>query len=116
MSSSKDLFTLRGQAADIKYVLAISPNQVGDNIFEVELKDTSDKPIQNTTAVLLRFSHVEMDMGIEEVELKPFLTKPGRYSLTGNALSMTGNWNVTLLVRRPNADDVTVPLKLKLTS
>jgi copper transport protein len=106
------LFTVTGQMGDLKYTLAISPMIVGENIFELEVKDAAGKPVENASNVYMRFTHTVMDMGLQELELKALSGRPGRYSGVGTYFSMTGDWEIQLLIRRAGADDVTTLLKL----
>jgi hypothetical protein len=49
---------------------------------------------------------LEMDMGIQEADLHPVAKQPGHYATTDSSLSMAGQWQITLLVRRTSFDEV----------
>jgi len=106
----------QGQVSGLKYTLAISPERVGDNIFELELKDANNQPVVNPNQVLLRVNHLTMEMGVQELELKPVVGKPGRYTATGSLLSMTGDWQIELILRRPGLDDLSWQVKIGVQS
>jgi copper transport protein len=106
-----DLYTSRGETQGVQYILAISPFKVGENIFEVELKQNG-QPLPNTETVVLRFEHKDMDMGLQELELKQLSARPGRYSAVGSTLSMEGKWTLLLIVRRVGADEIRITLPL----
>ncbi|MBE3559436.1 MAG: CopD family protein [Ktedonobacteraceae bacterium] len=104
----------QGKMADLTYRLAINPGTVGNNTFEVELKDANGQPVQKVDAVVLRFTMLDMDMGVQEVNLQPVAGKPGYYSTATPVLSMTGDWRLALLVRRPGFDDAMTEWQLTL--
>jgi hypothetical protein len=60
-----------------------------------------------TLTVLLRFTMLDMEMGVQDLGLDPVVNKPGHYATNGYALSMNGNWEIDLIVRRAGSNDVT---------
>ncbi|QBD78552.1 hypothetical protein EPA93_22170 [Ktedonosporobacter rubrisoli] len=113
-SASGGPLTHQGQAGDISYRIAINPGKIGYNTFELELKDKNGKPVKQTDAVIARFLMLDMDMGVQEVDFKPIANKPGYYSATDSVLSMAGDWQISVLVRRTGFDDVKDSFQLKL--
>jgi len=105
-SSLGGAFIRQGQAANLDYRLVINPGKVGQNSIEVALTDMSGRPLQGADAVIIRFTMLDMDMGIQEADLQPIANKPGHYATTDSSLSMSGHWQITLLVRRTGFDDV----------
>ena len=98
----------QGQSADLKYRLVINPGKIGENTIEVALTDPNGKPIEGADAVIVRFTMLDMAMGVQEEYLQPAANKPGYYTATGNDLSMAGQWQITLVVRRTGFDDVQI--------
>jgi hypothetical protein len=88
--------------------------QIGENTFEVALKNTEGKTLGNTELVLSRFLMLDMDMGVQEVELQPLAGRPGYYGTRASVLSMAGSWQITLIVRRTGFDDVRILIPLTL--
>jgi copper transport protein len=89
------------EGADI--TLNIAPGQVGPNQLTVSLKDQSGQPITNATEVRLDLTYLDIDLGTTSVSASP--TAPGEYVLEGQLLSLAGNWQAGLVVRRPDAFD-----------
>jgi copper transport protein len=54
-------------------------------------------PVTNAEAVLIRFTMVEHDMGIQELEAKP--RAPGEYVAEGSPTAMFGTWKLETIVR-----------------
>ncbi|HEX2914683.1 MAG TPA: CopD family protein [Chloroflexia bacterium] len=94
--------------------LAISPGTIGQNTFEAQLTTSTGLPVSNARLVELKFAMREMDMGTPQLELKPEGSASGRYQAQGSVLSMAGTWDATLLVQRDGADDIKVPVSLKV--
>ncbi|MBO0783829.1 MAG: CopD family protein, partial [Ktedonobacteraceae bacterium] len=109
-ASSTGPFVQRGQASNLSYILVINPGRAGPNTFEVDLHDASGKPISDAEAVALRFTMLDMDMGVQDVPLQPVASTPGRYSGTASVLGMSGHWSISLLVQRSGYDDASIPI------
>ncbi|EFH86568.1 copper resistance protein CopC [Ktedonobacter racemifer DSM 44963] len=102
----------QGQVGDLSYRLAVTPGTIGSNAFELSMTDANGKPVTKTNAVLLRFTMLDMEMGVQELVLQPVAGKPGLYSSTDSILSMGGDWQIAILVRRPGMDDVRTSFKI----
>ncbi len=109
IAAPKGPFILRGQLADLRYTIGVSPGQVGENILEMELLDSSGKPITQAQAVLARVSMEGMG-DPQELQLQPLENKPGIYRTIATVFTMAGNWSTTITIRRDGLDDVVVPL------
>jgi copper transport protein len=107
-SSPGGPFIRQGQVASLSYQLVINPGKVGENTIEVVLSDTHGKPIQGADAVIVRLRMLEMEMGVQEADLHPVVKQPGHYATTDSSLSMAGQWQLTLLVRRRGFDEVNI--------
>jgi copper transport protein len=72
--------------------LKIGPNVIGQNTFEVILKDKSGKPLKDLEQVSLTFTSRNMDMGDNTVAIQK--TADGKYKIKGMYLNMAGPWQV----------------------
>jgi copper transport protein len=98
------------EGADI--TLNVEPGQVGPNQFTVSLKDRSGQPITNATDVRLDLTYLNTDLGTTSVTASP--TGPGEYVLEGQLLSLAGNWQAGLLVRRTDAFDARTAFRFQV--
>jgi hypothetical protein len=103
------------EANDLKVSLAISPGQLGDNTFEVAIADArSGQAIVNADDVRLNLSMREMDMSSPFLVLKPTDQSKGRYLAQGSVLSMKGNWDVVVMIKRAGKEDATINFNFKI--
>lgn len=72
--------------------LRATPNIVGENLFEVSLKDRKGRTIKDVEQIHLTFNMLDMDMGEETVDLKK--VADGKYEVQGLHFSMAGHWNI----------------------
>lgn len=91
-------------AGDIQVRLAVEPASLGENRFAVTVRDSAGQ-IVTPQLVRLTFAMREMDMGENVLEAQPTTGDP--IALSGSPLSMVGDWQVTVLVRRAGRADVT---------
>jgi copper transport protein len=91
------------QQNHVKMVVRIAPAKVGDNEFGVDVFDKRPGADAVPLTVLLRFSMVGHS-GTTQVEAV-HLTGP-RYTARGSYLSMSGRWQVEVILRRSGFDDV----------
>lgn len=92
-------------AGDLLVRLTVSPASLGENQFRVEVRDGANQPVA-VQLVRLRFAMREMDMGETILEARP--DGEGSVTLSGSPLSMVGNWQISVLVRRAGLADTTV--------
>lgn len=82
--------------------LKVTPARFGTNTFTATILDAKGQPVTNAE-VLIQVTMVEMDMGVENEQLKPDTSLPaGSYSSQAD-LTMGGHWNILLKVLPPNA-------------
>jgi mono/diheme cytochrome c family protein len=84
--------------------LTIEPALAGYNQVVVALADGRGQPINNAGLVNLRFNYQEEDLGSQEVTAAPTATA-GEYAANDVLLSVGGEWQVELLVQRPDSFD-----------
>jgi copper transport protein len=91
------------QAEDVQAIVRVAPGEPGLNTFDITLTQESGTAAE-VQRVTLRFTHLQMDMGTTDQRLEP--TADGRYQALSGALSMPGNWDVQVIVRRAGLEDV----------
>jgi copper transport protein len=98
-------------AGDLQVRLEITPASISQNQLKATVTDASGAPVA-VQLVRLQLTMIDMDMGETQLELPSI--GAGTYGTTASPLSMVGEWNVAVLVRRADADDVravfTVPV------
>jgi copper transport protein len=90
-------------AADIRVRLQIDPASLGQNDLIVTITDAGGAPIE-VQRVQADLQMQAMDMGVTQAIAEA--QGNGRYSIRQQWLSMVGEWQITILVRRSDADDV----------
>jgi copper transport protein len=96
-------FAATEAAGDLLVRLTIAPASIGQNRFQVLVSDAAGRPAA-TQLVRLTFTMLEMDMGTNTLEAAP--AGAGGYAAAGSPLSMVGDWQVTVTVRRAGLRDV----------
>jgi copper transport protein len=110
----EDRLTFQDRVEGIDITLKVAPGQVGPNQFTVSLKDRSGQPLTNVTEVRLDLTYLDSDLGTTSISASP--TAPGEYVLEGHLLSLVGNWQAGLLVRRPDAFDTRTAFRFQVAS
>jgi mono/diheme cytochrome c family protein/uncharacterized membrane protein len=95
--------------------LTIEPALAGYNQAVVALADGRGRPIDNASQVNLRFSYQEEDLGSQEVTAAP-AAESGQYLANDVLLSVGGEWQVELLVQRPDAFDAQTAFRFPLAA
>ncbi|HTP00469.1 MAG TPA: c-type cytochrome, partial [Anaerolineales bacterium] len=89
-------------AGDLRVSIRIAPGSVGLNTFTVHL--TSDgQSVPAVKEALLRFTPSQSNVAPSEAQL--IAQGNGDYSVKGSFLSLPGNWQVQVVVRRENQFD-----------
>lgn len=88
---------------DLVITLNTKPNRPGQNVFTVFARSTRRPFPAEIARVLLRFTYLDQDLGktsatADEIEA-------GRYLLSGNYLSLPGDWEIEVVVRRLGMQD-----------
>jgi copper transport protein len=87
---------------DVKVTLKVGPNVIGQNTFEVILKDKTGKPLTEIEQVTLTFTSRNMDMGENAVNIPKAAN--GKYMIKGMYFNMTGPWQVHVHVLTSSLD------------
>lgn len=105
-------YTQKASADNVEMVLRVTPYQVGENEFAVDVTDGRAGAVQSPATVLLRFANENRRLGISEFETST--TDGRRFGLRGTYLSIIGNWKVEVILRRAGFDDVTHSFDLRV--
>jgi copper transport protein len=91
-------FTASVRTSDNKFTvtLEVTPNQTGTNVFRAGVAETKTGAPVTQVGVSLYTSSLDMDMGIETVNLQP--DGKGHFSATGDLL-MGGDWRIRIQLR-----------------
>jgi copper transport protein len=87
---------------DLRLTLAVTPAQPGDNQLELTVTQNG-RPAEGVSRALLRLTFLDQDLGETEVVLEP--AGEGRYVAQGRQLSVLGQWQAEMIVRRDGRDD-----------
>lgn len=87
-----------------RVTLRVTPNIIGENLFEVTLKDRQGKPIKDIEQLHLTFTMLDMDMGKETVNLTK--VAEGKYQVKGLHFIMVGDWNVHVHVLTKSLESI----------
>jgi putative copper export protein len=80
--------------------MRVSPDIFGTNTFTVTLKDAAGRPVTGVH-VLIETDSLDMDMGIQTVQLREIgAAAPGSYS-GQSELTMAGHWKATVTLQVP---------------
>jgi copper transport protein len=90
--------------------LNITPNAIGENTFQVSLKDQNGQAMSNIEQVTLTLTSLERGMGDDTITLHK--GTDGIYKAKGMDLSMAGRWNVHVhvLTKELNTIDTDIPI------
>ena len=93
----------RAQVDDLKLDLNISPGRVGSNTFTLNAITTERHPLHSAKKVLLRFTPIQANIAPSELELIGL--GDGSFVAKGVNLSLPGDWQVQVVVRREDKFD-----------
>lgn len=100
------------QVEDLSVWIDVDPTRLGENTFTLTITGEQGQPLDTIQLVRLAFERPDLDIGVTELEA--VRQSDEVYSVAGSALSVLGDWQVRVLVRRSDADDVeatfTVPV------
>jgi copper transport protein len=100
-SQSKPFLTTN-QVGGYAVTLNIVPTKFGPNTFTATIKDSGGAPVKDAILVA-QIINLDMDMGEQDVSLKPVgASSPGVYSGKGD-LTMGGHWQVTIKIVPPGS-------------
>jgi copper transport protein len=95
--------TFQDTVEGVRITLAVAPGRVGPNSVVVALTDRRGVPVRNASQVELRLSALEAEVG--ERTAYASARGDGTYVLNDALLSLMGQWQIQMVVRRPDAFD-----------
>ncbi len=100
-STPASSFHTNAKTADGMFALqfSVTPNQFGTNTFTVSVNNANSVKPATNLAVQLTTTMLDMAMGTDTVALQS--NGNGQYSAQGQ-LSMSGNWEIGILIRTPD--------------
>ncbi|NJO83806.1 MAG: hypothetical protein HC828_14075 [Blastochloris sp.] len=101
-------FSAEQIVADLVIGFTVEPASIGANRFQVTATDLQGQPI-TAQLVRLTFTMPAMDMGINQLVAEPI--DATTFAIDGNPLSMVGEWDAAVLVRRADTPDVTATFR-----
>jgi copper transport protein len=113
-SASERPLTFQDTVEGVHVTLTLTPGRVGLNRVVVALTDRRGAPVRHASQVELRLSTLEADVG----ESTAFVAAQGdgTYMLDGVLLSLVGQWQIQLVVRRPDAFDARTAFRFAVTA
>ncbi|MDA1188743.1 MAG: CopD family protein, partial [Chloroflexi bacterium] len=93
-------------------VIAVSPGAVGPNEVNVMIRNHLGLPITNADSVRARITFLGQDLGSEFETLSN--VGGGLYSLNSANLSLAGEWQLEVVVSRPDAFDARVAFRFEV--
>jgi copper transport protein len=102
-NAPEKLLTFRDTVEGVHITLTVTPGLIGPNRIVVALSDLRGTPVRNASQVELRLGALEADVG--ELTANAAAHGDGTYVLDDALLSLVGQWQLQLVVRRPDAFD-----------
>jgi copper transport protein len=102
---------LTTRAEELDAILIIDPALQGSNRFDVRLAENG-APIVDATDISLRFTYLTRSLGATSAQAA--LGADDGYSASGAFLSLPGDWQIEIAVRRPNAFDAFAAYRVKV--
>jgi copper transport protein len=88
----------------VDLLVRVMPAEEGENEIGVEFTDTRAGVMSGAPEVLLRLTMTEMDLGTQEIRT---ISADGlRYTARGSYFTMTGPWEMEVIIRRPGYNDI----------
>jgi copper transport protein len=106
--------TFQDMVEGVHITLTVTPGRVGLNSVVVALADRRGAPVRNASQVELRLSALEADVG--ERTAYASARGDGTYVLNDALLSLMGQWQIQMVVRRPDAFDARTAFGFAVTA
>lgn len=105
--------SLTAGAQDLHLTLNLAPARPGSNTFTLLLQDAQDRPVDNAERVVLGFRYLDDALGTSVAEASP--EGQGRYAARGAFLTLQGQWDVEVLIRRAGQEDARGAFRVLVT-
>ena len=106
----REIKTVNGE----KISLRVTPNIIGENSFEITLKNRQGQPIKDIEQIHLVFTMFDVDKGTETVKLTK--VSVGKYTAKGLYLNITGNCNVHVHVLTKSLETIDTDFRVLVGS
>jgi copper transport protein len=103
---------LRGQSADLAVGLDVAQPAASAGQLDVLLHDAAGQPVDDAERVDLRVTYLDDELGTRSVTAQP--TGAGRYTVRGPYLTLDGNWQAEVVVRRRGLDDARAAFRFQI--
>lgn len=94
--------------------LHISPNAVGANTFDIDIKDKNGQPVTNLAQLTITAYSLDMEMGRNTVRVP--MVSPGKFEVQGMQLNMEGRWRITVHGLTSSLDDFTLDFDTQVST
>ena len=111
LSSQTGTVTLAQAVDDLTISLSVEPALVGQNTFDVYVTDASGQPMVDAKELSVRFTFLGQSLGTANAAAQS--SGGGHYRVDGGYLSLAGQWEVEVVVRRSGAFDVFAVYRLE---
>jgi mono/diheme cytochrome c family protein len=112
-STPERSLTFQDTVEGVRITLTVAPGRVGSNRVVVALTDRRGTPVRNASQVELRLNALEADVG--ELVASASARGDGTYVLDDALLSLVGQWQLQLVVRRQDAFDARTVFRFAVT-
>jgi len=106
--------TFQDTVEGVHITLTVTPGRVGPNSVVVALTDRRGTPVRNASQVEMRLHALEADVG--ERTAYASARGDGTYVLNEALLSLVGQWQIQMVVRRPDAFDARTAFRFAVTA
>ena len=106
--------TFQDTVEGVRITLTITPGRVGSNRIVVALADRRGTPVRNASQVELRLSALQADLG--ELEALASAQGDGTYVRDKALLSLAGQWQLQIVIRRQDAFDARTVFRFAVTA
>ncbi|HEU5441860.1 MAG TPA: copper resistance protein CopC [Ktedonobacterales bacterium] len=107
-------FVQTQQVSGYAITLKVTPVTFGTNTFTATVRDAQGNPVEGAQ-VLIQTTMLDMDMGVQNVQLQPIgASAPGSYTGQGD-LTMAGHWGIAVKVLPKQAKDFIIA-QFKITA
>lgn len=103
--------TLSQQIDNLTVEVTITPALVGANEFEILITDEDGRPVAGVEEAALTFTFLGQSLGSAFADAEP--VADGVFHLEGSYISLIGDWQMEVAIRRPDAFDTFAAYRLE---
>lgn len=105
---------LDGQAADLAVRLELAQPIASAGQLDLRLRDAAGQPVDDAERVDLRMTYLDEELGTRSASARP--AGAGRYSVRGPYLTLDGNWQAEVVVRRKGREDARTAFRFQIAN